>query len=243
VKFVFLTHLFSTLFMTGVIWFAQAVRYPVLSRVGKEAFVEYEKENTRGTVWMFILVMAVELITAILILWRQPEGLPPFYAWLNAGLLAVIWVFTFTLQGLVRGFVVLAAERGIFLYAHTDESGVEKLLRLNSQVRILWAHARMSATPQRIGQLLGKYPTLSVETSIHGDIAPGGRLDPAWRDLFLRHSDRFLIGSDTWITSRWETFIAIHSEYRSWLSGLPREVAEKLAFENAFRLVEMSPRD
>jgi hypothetical protein len=99
VKFVFLTHLFSTLFMTGVIWFAQAVQYPVLSGVGKEAFVEYEKENTRGTVWVFILVMAVELITAILILWRQPEGLPPFYAWLNAGLLAVIWVSTFTLQG------------------------------------------------------------------------------------------------------------------------------------------------
>jgi hypothetical protein len=146
-------------------------------------------------------------------------------------------------SAVVRGFAVLAAERGIFLYAHTDESGVEKLLRLKPQVRILWAHAGMSATPQRIGQLLGKYPTLSIETSIRSDIALGGRLDPACRDLFLGHSDRFLIGSDTWITSRWETFIAIHSEYRSWLRGLPREVAEKLAFKNAFHLVGMSPRD
>lgn len=38
---VFLVHLFSTLFMTGVIWFAQAVHYPLLGRVGGEAFVEY----------------------------------------------------------------------------------------------------------------------------------------------------------------------------------------------------------
>jgi hypothetical protein len=141
-------------------------------------------------------------------------------------------------SNVVRGFAALAAERGIFLYAHTDESGVEKLLRLKPQARILWAHAGMSATPQRIGQLLGKYPTLSIETSIRRDIAPGGRLDPAWQDLFLRHSDGFLIGSDTYVTSRWESFIAIQTEYRSWLSQLPREVAEKLAFKNALQLID-----
>jgi hypothetical protein len=146
-------------------------------------------------------------------------------------------------SAVVRGFAALAVERGIFLYVHTDESGVEKLFRLKPQVRVLWAHAGMSATPQRIGQLLDRYPALSIETSIRSDIAPGGRMDPAWRDLFLHHSDRFLIGSDTWVTSRWETFLAIHSEYRSWLKGLPREVAEKLAFKNAFRLVGMSSRD
>jgi len=99
VGIVFLVHLFSTLFMTGVIWFAQAVHYPLLGRVGKEAFVGYERENTRRTGWVVMPVMAVELVTALLLLWRQPEGLLLFYAWLNAVLLAVIWVSTFTLQG------------------------------------------------------------------------------------------------------------------------------------------------
>jgi len=140
-------------------------------------------------------------------------------------------------SAVVRGFAALAAERGIYLYAHTEESGVEKLLRLKPQVRILWAHAGMSATPQRIGRLLDKYPTLSIETSIRSDIAPGGRPDPAWRDLFLRHSDRFLIGSDTYVTSRWESFTSIQAEYRSWVNQLPRDTAEKLSFRNAFRLV------
>jgi hypothetical protein len=99
VKTVFLTHLFSTLFMTGVIWFAQTVHYPLLGRVGKETFVAYEEENIRRTGWVVIPVMAVESITALLLLWRQPEGLLPFYPWLNGALLALIWASTFTLQG------------------------------------------------------------------------------------------------------------------------------------------------
>lgn len=105
-RIIFLAHLFSTLFMVGVIWFAQAVHYPLLGRVGKEAFVEYEKENTRRTSWVVIPAMAVELLTALVLLWRQPEGLLPFYAWLNAALLGVIWVSTFTLQGPYHTFLV-----------------------------------------------------------------------------------------------------------------------------------------
>jgi hypothetical protein len=99
VKTVFLAHLFSTLLMTGVIWFAQAVHYPLLERVGRDAFVAYEKENIRRTGWVVVPVMTVEFITALLLLWRRPEFFPLFYAWLNAALLAVIWVSTFTLQG------------------------------------------------------------------------------------------------------------------------------------------------
>ena len=98
-KSVFLVHLFSTLFMVGVIWFAQVVHYPLLGRVGKEGFVEYEKENTRRTGWVVIPVMAVELMTALLLLWRSPEGFLPWHARLNAGLLGLIWISTFTLQG------------------------------------------------------------------------------------------------------------------------------------------------
>jgi uncharacterized membrane protein len=95
--------------MLGVIWFAQAVHYRLLGRVGGQAFVEYEQENTRRTEWVLIPVMAVEWIIALLLLRRQPEGFLPSHAWLNAYLLAVIWVSPFTLQGpyhnvLVRRF-------------------------------------------------------------------------------------------------------------------------------------------
>ena len=105
-RIVFLAHLFSTLFMTGVIWFAQVVHYPLLGRVGREAFVEYEKENTRRTGWVVIPVMAVELITALLLVWEPPGGILPVQAWLNLALLGGIWISTFTLQGPYHGLLV-----------------------------------------------------------------------------------------------------------------------------------------
>ena len=135
----------------------------------------------------------------------------------------------------VRGFAALAARQGLFVYAHTDDVGVEALLRLEAGLQVLWAHAGMSAAPAVIGRLLDRHPRLLVELSLR-DPAAGGRLEPAWRDLFLRHPDRFLVGSDTWVTSRWGSLPAIHAENRRWLAQLPREIAEQIAYQNAQRL-------
>ena len=141
----------------------------------------------------------------------------------------------------VRGFVQLAIRRGIFLHAHTDDSGAEALLRLDPKVQVLWAHAGMSAGPDTVGRLLDRYPTLTVELALRYDVAPGGQLDPAWRNLFLRHPDRCMVGTDTWVTSQWDRLPEIQAGIRAWLRQLPREVAEKLAFKNAARLTGKTP--
>jgi predicted TIM-barrel fold metal-dependent hydrolase len=54
--------------------------------------------------------------------------------------------------------------------------------------------------------------------------------------LFAQHSDRFLLGSDTWINERWFGYDNIMNEYRGWLAQLPREQALKIAHGNAERL-------
>ena len=133
-------------------------------------------------------------------------------------------------SGVVRGFAQFAVRRGIFLYAHTDDAGLEELLRQDPKVRVLWAHAGMSSGPDTVGRLLDRYPNLIVELALRSDVAPGGQLDPAWRSLFLRHPDRFLVGSDTWVTSQWDRLPEIHAGIRAWLRQLPRDVAEQLAF-------------
>lgn len=61
-------------------------------------------------------------------------------------------------------------------------------------------------------------------------------IHPEWRALFLRHPDRFLAGTDTWVTSRWESLPGSVAEVRAYLAPLPREVAEQIAFRNAERL-------
>ena len=64
-------------------------------------------------------------------------------------------------------------------------------------------------------------------------MAPGGRLDPAWRDLFVRHADRFMVGTDTWVSSRWASYVDVQNDTRAWLRQLPPDVARRLATENA----------
>ncbi len=140
----------------------------------------------------------------------------------------------------VRGFVQLAIRRGIFLHAHTDDAGAEALLRLDPKVQVLWAHAGMSAGPDTLRRLLDRYPTLTVELALRYDVAPGGQLDPAWRSLFLRHPDRFMVGTDTWVTSQWDRLPEIQTGIQAWLRQLPHEVGEQLAFKNAARLTGKS---
>jgi predicted TIM-barrel fold metal-dependent hydrolase len=137
----------------------------------------------------------------------------------------------------VKRITELAVQENIYLHAHSDELAIIELFTLEPRLRVIWAHAGMSSGPQAVGALLDRYPTLWVDLAIrNGDVAPGGTLDPGWRAVFLRHPDRFLAGTDTWMTSRWEALPGSVTEVRNYLSQLPRDVAEKIAFRNAERL-------
>jgi Amidohydrolase len=137
----------------------------------------------------------------------------------------------------VKRIAELAVQENIYLHAHSDELAIIELFTLEPRLKIIWAHAGMSSGPQAVDALLDRYPNLWVDLAIrNGDVAPGGTLDPGWRAVFLRHPDRFLAGTDTWITSRWEALPGSVTEVRGYLSQLPRDVAEKIAFKNAERL-------
>jgi hypothetical protein len=45
-----------------------------------------------------------------------------------------------------------------------------------------------------------------------------------------------MVGTDTWVTSRWETLVEGMQARRGWLGQLPPEVAEQIAHRNAERL-------
>lgn len=137
---------------------------------------------------------------------------------------------------LLRRIAELAIERDIVLHVHCGAGPVRALFALEPRLKILWAHAGRREPPGVIGELLARYPRLWTEVSLRGnDIAPEGRLDAAWRDLFLRHSDRFMIGTDTHLNSRWEVYPDLVEEHRRWLAQFPREVAEAIAYRNAVR--------
>jgi hypothetical protein len=136
----------------------------------------------------------------------------------------------------VKRVAELAVEHKLVLWCHIDDATVEAMLTTYPGARVLWAHAGMSASAQRVGELLDRHPMLWVELALRTDVAPDGSLDPAWRKVFMRHPDRFVVGTDTWVTSRWESVRSATEAVQRWLQQLPREVAEQIAWKNGDRL-------
>jgi hypothetical protein len=138
---------------------------------------------------------------------------------------------------LVKKAVDFAVARDLYLLAHCDEPALLILLAHNANAKIIWAHTGFSTPPGRVRELLEKYPALTGELSYRGGVTEsGGKLSDDWRELFARHSDRFVLGSDTWINERWFGYDGIMQTYRGWLAQLPENQARRIAHGNAERL-------
>jgi Amidohydrolase len=144
---------------------------------------------------------------------------------------------------LVRRVVALSVERGLWLHAHSDDEAIEALYRHDPSARIIWAHTGFSTSTAAVARLIEAHPTLICELSYRsGIVDAAGRLTPEWRDLLTRHPDRFLLGSDTWINQRWDSYGSLIQGYRQWLAQLPAEIARRIAFGNAERLFGTTPQ-
>jgi Amidohydrolase len=143
----------------------------------------------------------------------------------------------------VKKMVDFSVEKNLYLHAHCDEEALLILFSHNPKARILWAHTGFSVAPARVAELLDQHKdALWGELSYRGGIIAGdGKLTAEWRALFERHSDRFLLGSDTWINERWFGYDTIYKEYRGWLAQLPAEQARRIANGNAVRLFGPRP--
>jgi len=217
----------------------------------RRAFVSSTPDD--GTVRLY--EAAPDRIVPVLRPYRQPGELstwhqdPTVVPYLEQRLARPIYrgIGEFHLMGdearspVVRQVAELAARHKLFLHCHCDAEAAELLVGLVPGVRVLWAHAGMSAGPDEVSRLVGVSADLLVELALRSDVAPGGQLDPAWRDLFLRHADRFMVGTDTWVSSRWAGYVDVQNDTRAWLRQLPPEVARRLATENAESLARRGP--
>ncbi len=95
-EWLFHTHLFLTVFMTGVIWFVQIVHYPLMGQVGRDVFVDYERRHTVLTSMVVAPVMVGELATAILLAWES--DLSQWFWVFNLIGVLLLWVSTFLIQ-------------------------------------------------------------------------------------------------------------------------------------------------
>lgn len=136
-----------------------------------------------------------------------------------------------------KKIVQFAAENDLWLHAHCDDQALEILFSHDKRAKIIWAHTGFSLSTARVMELLEKYPNLMGELSFRGGIVESsGKLSQEWKILFSRFSDRFLLGSDTWIAERWMQYDNIMGAYRAWLAQLPEDQAKRIAYSNAERI-------
>jgi hypothetical protein len=131
----------------------------------------------------------------------------------------------------VRRMVQLARQYKIFIHIHSDADAVERVFKQDPGARVLWAHAGFDS-PGRVREMLLRYRNLWCDLAWRTDHAPEGRLNPEWRPVFLELPDRFMVGTDTPSPQRWY-FVEEHARLaRMWLSELPKDVAERIAWRN-----------
>ena len=140
-----------------------------------------------------------------------------------------------------RQLMALADSRGLAVLAHVDDVAIDLLMAntpsKGQQTRLIWAHTGIGGTPvARVDALMARYPLLMGELSYRpGLTCDGGLLCPEWRALLLKYPNRFVIGSDTWVNQRWQYYDELMQGYRTWLGGLPPEVARAIGWDNAAR--------
>lgn len=135
----------------------------------------------------------------------------------------------------MRQVVDLAKQHNIFLHSHSDADAVARHFAQWPEATVLWAHSGFDS-PADIRAMMERHPRLYGDLAYRTDHAFKGKVSDSWRQLFLDFPDRFMLGSDTFSPERWYYVIDHANWSREWLSDLPPDVAEQIAWKNAREL-------
>jgi hypothetical protein len=123
-----LLHAAATWFMTGLIWFVQAVHYPLMGQVGRAEAAGYAAAHQRRGSLVVIPVMLVEAITALALVASPPTGTGRVLPGLGLAMLVFIWAATARLIMPMHGR----------LLAGTDPRAQRRLVLTNWIRTMLW---------------------------------------------------------------------------------------------------------
>jgi len=139
-----------------------------------------------------------------------------------------------------QNVIEMAKKRDINLHVHSNAEPIRWLYSLDSEVKIIWAHAGLGEPASEVHALLSEFSELYTDLSLREFDILGSdlELDAEWREILFDFQDRLMVGSDTWVNSQWDRYSDIIRTNRIWLSKLPREVAQKIAYKNAERLFD-----
>jgi hypothetical protein len=179
--------------------------------------------------------------------WHQDRGLPARVAqalkdnaWRGVGELHLFAEHRHS--SVFRDIVILATQHDLPLLMHADPAVIDRLFEIAPNATVIWAHGGAYPYPPLLGDYLNRYPNLYVDLSMRNErVAPNGILNPEWELLFMDHSDRFMVGIDTFSTSRWERYGEHIEETGLWLNQLPAEIKDRIGYQNVRKLLMPTP--
>lgn len=118
----------SSLALFGLIWTIQLVHYPTFRFVDPGQFVAFEAFHQRQITLVVAPLMLIELGTALALVWLRPAGLSPALVLFALGLVASIWLVTFTVQVPLHNRLAAGA----------DGPAMDALVRTNWVRTVLW---------------------------------------------------------------------------------------------------------
>ena len=136
----------------------------------------------------------------------------------------------------IRRVVELAQQYKLLLHVHGNADAIERIFRQDSQARILWAHAGFEQAVL-VEEMMDKHDRLGADLSFRNEIYTNHRFLQGWRELLVKHSDRFMLGMDTYTPQRWVKIDEVMAWQHELLDALPENVAEKIAHDNALNIV------
>lgn len=137
----------------------------------------------------------------------------------------------------VEEMIKLAQIRKMPLHAHTDLSGMKIILSKSENLVVIWAHGGFDVPLKTLENFIKQYPGFYVELSYReGMLDDQQKITPAWREIFNKYPQRFLVGMDTYKPRRWANLSEIAEQNRFWLNQLPEKIAIQIARKNLFRL-------
>lgn len=136
----------------------------------------------------------------------------------------------------VRQVIKLARNHGLMLHVHGDARSIELIYQQDPDAKILWAHAGFEHA-KRVDQVMSRYPNLWADLSFRRDAFGNGQYIGGWRELLIKHADRFMLGIDTYTPQRWLKIKQVMKWQQDLLEGLPKEVAAKIAYQNGQRVI------
>ena len=95
---IWLGHLISVAWMTGLIWLIQVVHYPLMRDVAPERFPSFHAAHSAGITPIVMGPMLLELGTAVLLVVACPPWLRSWEAWSMLGLSLVVFAATAVLS-------------------------------------------------------------------------------------------------------------------------------------------------